>query len=146
MGYSLPAETWHYELLLRKKEEKLVDQCYLESGFIDCIVPRFEVHKGVDDIRLVWDASQNGVNKTLWAPSFWMPMFRIIQELIIRWLPCSIEDYLAGRIPETSVESDWRIPHQSDMDAGEMFLNFILHHSERHAFQRDVSKFYITSL
>lgn len=60
-------------------------------------------------------------------------MFRTIQDLIIRWLPCSIKDYFGGRIPETPVESDWRIPHQSDMDVGEMFLNYVLHHSERHA-------------
>jgi hypothetical protein len=56
----------------------------LKSGFIYCLVPRFGVPEGEDDIRWVWDASQNGVNKTLWVPSFWMPIFRIIQELIIR--------------------------------------------------------------
>jgi hypothetical protein len=51
MGYSLPAETWHYELLLRKKEEKLIDWRYLKSGFIYCLVPRFGVPEGEDDIR-----------------------------------------------------------------------------------------------
>jgi hypothetical protein len=45
-----------------------------------------------------------------------------------------IEDYFVGRIAETPVESDWRVPHQADMDVREMFLNYMLHHSERHAF------------
>jgi hypothetical protein len=134
MGYSLPADTWHYELLLRKKEEKLIQRRYLEDGYVDCIVPRFGVPKGEDDIRLVWDASRNGVNETLWAPSFWMPTFRTLQDLIIKWLPCSVSDYFEGKIPDHPRESDWRIPHQADMDVGEMFLNYTLHYSERHAF------------
>jgi hypothetical protein len=37
MGYSLPADTWHYELLLRKKEEKLLHRRYLEDGYADCM-------------------------------------------------------------------------------------------------------------
>ena len=50
MGKSLPAPSWHYELLLRKKEEKLIHRRYLEFGFVDCVVPRFGVPKGEDDI------------------------------------------------------------------------------------------------
>ncbi len=38
MGYRLPAETWHYELLLEKKEEKLLERRYFEDGFADCVV------------------------------------------------------------------------------------------------------------
>lgn len=110
------APTQHYEVLLRKKEEKLLYRRYLEVGFVDCIVPRFGVPKGDDDIRLVWDASRNGINKTLWAPSFWMPTFRTLQDHIIKWLPCSVADYMAGKIPSCPSKSDWRIPHQSDMD------------------------------
>lgn len=134
MGHSLPAPTEHYELLLRKKEEKLLHRRYLELGFVDCVVPRFGVPKGDDDIRLVWDASRNGINETLWAPSFWMPTFRTLQDHIIKWLPCSVSDYMAGNIPTSPSEADWRIPHQSDMDVGEMFLNYNLHYSERHMF------------
>ena len=133
-GKSLPAPSQHYEILLRKKEEKLLHRRYLEPGFVDCIVPRFGVPKGEDDIRLVWDASRNGINETLYAPSFWMPTFRTLQDMIIKWIPCSISDYLAGRVPTSPSPDDWRIPHQSDMDVGEMFLNYTLHYSERHTF------------
>ena len=133
-GRSLPAPSEHYELLLRKKEQKLVHRRYLELGFVDCIVPRFGVPKGEDDIRLVWDASRNGINGTLYAPSFWMPTFRTLQELVIKWLPCSVVDYRNGNIPQDPTPEDWRIPHQSDMDVGEMFLNYPLHYSERHMF------------
>ena len=133
-GQNLPAPSEHYEVLLRKKEEKLLYRRYLEPGFVDCIVPRFGVPKGEDDIRLVWDASRNGVNETLWAPSFIMPTFRTLQDQIIKWLPCSVTDYLNGNLPSNPTSSDWRIPHQADMDVGEMFLNYKLHHSERHTF------------
>ena len=134
MGRSLPAPSHHYELLLRKKEEKLLYRRYLELGYVDCIVPRFGVPKGEDDIRLVWDATRNGVNDTLYAPSFWMPTFRTLQDFVIKWLPCSIVDYLDNNIPSSPSQGDWRIPHQSDMDVGEMFLNYNLHYSERHMF------------
>eukprot|EP00956_Cyclotella_meneghiniana_P033673 scaffold98222_cov35-Cyclotella_meneghiniana.AAC.2 len=134
MGRNLPAPSPHYETLLRKKEGKLVHRRYLEFGFVDSIVPRFGVPKGDDDIRLVWDATRCGANETLWAPSFWMPVFRTIQDLIIKRLPCSVTDYFLGNIPVSPSNSDWRIPHQSDMDVGEMFLNYLLHHSERHFF------------
>eukprot|EP00956_Cyclotella_meneghiniana_P028739 scaffold67774_cov23-Cyclotella_meneghiniana.AAC.2 len=63
-----------------------------------------------------------------------MPVFRTIQDLIIKRLPCSVSDYFLGKIPESQSASDWRIPHQSDMDVGEMFLNYQLHHSKRHFF------------
>jgi hypothetical protein len=63
-----------------------------------------------------------------------MPTFQTLQDLIIKWLPCSVSDYFADNIPQSPVESDWRIPHQSDMDVGEMFLNYMMHYSERHTF------------
>jgi hypothetical protein len=55
-------------------------------------------------------------------------------DLIIKWLPCSVSDYFAGNIPDLPKESDWRIPEQSDMDVGEMFLNYMMHFTERHSF------------
>lgn len=134
MGRNLPAPSPHYETLLRKKEGKLVHRRYLEFGFADSIVPRFGVPKDEDDIRLVWDATRCGANETLWAPSFWMPVFRTISDLIIKRLPCSVSDYFLGNIPSTPAPTDWRVPHQSDMDVGEMFLNYLLHYSERHFF------------
>lgn len=133
-GINLPAPSWHYELLLRKKEEKLVHRQYLEFGFADCYVPRFGVLKSEDDIRLVWDATRNGVNETHWAPLFWMPTFRTLMDLIIKWLPCSVLNYILGNIPADPTPEDWRVPHQSDMDVGEMFLNYLMHYSERHMF------------
>ena len=134
MRRNTPAPSWEYELLLRAKENKLVARRYLECGYISCIVPRFGVSKGEFDIRLVWDAKRNGYNLTLWCPSFWLPTFATLSNLIIKWIPCSLQDYLNGDIPDTPSESDWRRCHQADMDVGEMFLNFMLHHSERHSF------------
>ena len=134
MGKSYPTDTWEHELSIRDKEAKLVHRRYVELGFVDCMTPRFGVPKSDSDVRLVWDATRNGVNATLWAPSFWMPTFLTLQDLIIKRLPCSIRDYFAGNVPVAPGPSDWRRPHQSDMDVGEMFLNYMMHWSDRHMF------------
>ena len=127
-------DTWDHEVQLREKETKLVLRRYVELGFVDCITPRFGVPKTLTDIRLVWDATRNGVNESLWAPSFWMPMFRTLGDLIIKRLPCCIRDYFNGDIPSTPTAHNWRRCFQSDMDIGEMFLNYLMHWSERHMF------------
>jgi hypothetical protein len=63
-----------------------------------------------------------------------MPTFRTLLDLVIKWLPCCVRDYILGNIPPDPKPEDWRIPHQSDMDVGEMFLNYLMHYSERHMF------------
>ena len=134
MGRNPPAETWEYELKLREKEDKLVHRRYVEVGFVDCFVSRFGVAKGPLDIRLVWDAKRNGYNLTLWAPSFWLPTFKTLTDFIIKWLPCTLVDYIEGKVPTDPTPSDWQRCYQSDMDVGEMYLNYMLHFSERHSF------------
>lgn len=59
--------------------------------------------KGDDGIRIVWDSSGNGVNETLWAPSFGIPG--------IKSLVCYI---IAGT-------------HMGDFDIGECWHNFMVH-------------------
>ena len=134
MGRNTPAETWDYELKLREKEYKLKFRQYMEIRFIDCLVSRFGVPKGDFDIRLVWDAKKNGYNLTLWAPSFWFPTFATLTDLIVKWLPCTLVDYRNGKTPVTTESEKWQRCHQSDMDIGEMYLNFMLHYSECHSF------------
>jgi hypothetical protein len=54
------------------------------------------------DVQIVYDASQSGLNKCLWAPLFYLP---------------SVEAHI-----RTTVDSSW----MGDLDLGEMFLNFLL--------------------
>jgi len=62
----------------------------------------FPVEKGDDDIRVVYDGTKSGLNGALWAPTFGLPTVETL-------LSC--------------VEaSTW----MSDMDVGDMFLNFQL--------------------
>ena len=60
----------------------------------------FAVPKGDNDIRMVYNGTSCGLNKSLWAPNFWLPT----SESALRLLTT---DSYCG-----------------DMDLGEMFLNF----------------------
>lgn len=136
-GRNFPAPTRDAEEKLRSKEIKLWFRRYLLRGFITMIVCRFAVKKTLWDIRAVWDSKRNGHNQTLWAPRFRMPTFRNLTNLVIKWLPCSLQDYLEGNIPSQEPRDAMprmRKMFQGDMDIGEMFLNFMMHYRERHAF------------
>jgi hypothetical protein len=63
----------------------------------------FEVEKGDDDIRLVYDGSVIGLNLSIWVPRFFLP---------------TIQTHLRAVDKNT---------YMADVDIGEMFLNFILH-------------------
>ena len=134
MGRNIPADTWDYKLKLREKEDKLRHRRYLEKGFIDCLVPWFGVPKGTIDIHLVWDAMRNGYNTTLWTPSFWFPTLATLTNLVCKWLPGTVMEYLTRTCTENPDKADWQRCYQLDMDVGEMYLNYMLHFSERHLF------------
>ena len=80
---------------------------YLEKGIIVAFMFFFDVPKGVDDIRMVYDGTGSGLNDMLWAPWFILP---------------TVESLLRALVPGT---------YTSDNDVGEMFLNFILHEDIR---------------
>ena len=62
----------------------------------------FAVPKGADDIRIVYDATACGLNNALWSPNFFLP---------------TIDSVLRG-----ANKDSWF----SDIDLGEMFLNYFL--------------------
>jgi hypothetical protein len=51
---------------LRSKE--YIAQCHVES-----LTRFFAVPKGVSGIRMVYDATQSGLNEALWSPNFQLP-------------------------------------------------------------------------
>ena len=87
---------------VEEKIDKVRSKDYIGPGWIVSITHFFDVPKGEDDIRIVYDLTRSGLNGVLWVPSFWMPSISHV-------LDCAT--------------------HQSwfcDVDVGEMFLNFPL--------------------
>ena len=76
-------------------------------------------------------------------PTFWFPTFRYLCDNIIKWLPCPLRQYIDGPVPPITNETEWIRSGGEDMDQGEMYLNYVLHLSDRHAFgikmQRELS-------
>ena len=87
---------------ITEKIHKVRLRGYIAAGLVLSLTSFFHVPKGEDDIRLVYDLTACGLNDALWAPSFWMPT-------IMNVLDCATSDAWFG-----------------DVDAGEMFLNYIL--------------------
>jgi hypothetical protein len=75
---------------------------YISQGHIASLTNSFSVPKGVDDIRMVYDATKSLLNAVLWAPNFPLP---------------TIDTVL-----NNATMSTWF----GDLDLGEMFLNYFL--------------------
>jgi len=93
--------------LLKGKVNKVIARGYVEKGFVKSLINYFSVPKGLDDIRVVYDGTKSGLTDSTWSPNFFMP---------------SISSLLLYSSPST-----W----YSDMDLGEMFLNFFMHEKLR---------------
>lgn len=91
----------------KEKLEKLLRRRYIVPGYCRLTVPRFPVPKGQDDIRVVWDLAKNGVNETMYTPSFFL---------------ASMSTYIR-RIDVGT--------YGGDFDIGEQFHNYMLHPSEQ---------------
>ena len=88
---------------MAKKLLKVQDRKYVKPGYVSSLTGYFCVPKGLDDIRMVYDATKCGLNDSVWAPNFCLP---------------TIDSSL--RAVEIST---WC----GDIDLGEMFLNYMLH-------------------
>ena len=90
---------------LKLVQEKLKDvraKGYISKGEVISVTSLFDVPKGNDDIRLVYDATKSGLNEACWAPWFALQ---------------TCESHLRSVDPGT---------YMGDADLGEMFLNFPL--------------------
>lgn len=94
--------------LIDDKLRKLIRRRYIEpSNDVTVATPVFGVKKP-GDIRAVWSGTENGVNPSIFAPSFFLPSIGT----------------LCRRLHSGC--------YQGDFDIGEMFHNFPLHPTERH--------------
>jgi hypothetical protein len=91
---------------------------YLEPGEVFSLTSFFAVPKGVNDIRMVYDGTKSGLNENIWVPRFPLP---------------TVNTHLRAVDSNT-----W----MSDMDIGEMFLNFILHESMQALCGVDLTQFF----
>ncbi len=134
-----PSPSREAELATRIKIFKLRYQWFLERGHVTLVVPRFATVKLVVDgvvkeIRVVWDCTANGHNNTLWAPGFMLPSFQEAADLVVKWLPISVGEYLSRGSPVieyTQSEQTFTKTWLGDIDVGAMFHNFQAHLSDR---------------
>ena len=140
MTLNAPAPSREAEIESRKKVFRLCYRGYIErDSTVKLVCGRFAVVKltvddVVADIRVVWNAKSNGHNATLWAPGFYLPEFLDVENLVVKWLPMTLGDYLEmgspsqdySHDPKSFIKSD-----QGDIDVGEHFHNFRTHIDER---------------
>jgi hypothetical protein len=106
---------------IRKVVDKLMsarERGYISMGEVKSLIFFFDVPKGLDDIRMVYDGTKSGLNAALWAPWFPLP---------------TVDSMLRSVVPGT---------YMSDNDVGEMFLNFVLHSSIQERCGVDLTKFF----
>jgi hypothetical protein len=63
----------------------------------------FAVPKGGDDVQMVYDATANKLNESMWVPTFWLPTINSLVWVVDR--------------------GSW----MTDRDVGNMFLNYQVH-------------------
>jgi len=102
---------------LENKIHKVIERRYLNDGYVKSLINYFAVPKGLSDIRVIYDGTKSGLTDAVWAPNFFMPS---IDSLL---LYCS--------------SNTW----YSDLDLGEMFLNYFMDPLLRPFCGVDVSKF-----
>ena len=96
-----PSDTVH-RMKMETKIGKVRERGYIQPGEVNSLTGFFAVPKGDEDIRIVYDATACGLNDALWAPNFALP---------------TIDSVLRNASQES-----WF----SDIDLGEMFLNYFL--------------------
>ena len=104
--------------LIREKLTNIRTKGYVESGNIFSLMSYFNVPKGKDDIRMVYDGTKSGLNDSLWAPWFPLP---------------TVEGLIRSLEPGFSM---------ADNDVGEMFHNFVLHKDLRTCCGLDVTPYF----
>jgi hypothetical protein len=116
-----PQEAPKDPAILRLVVDKLMiarEKGYISMGDVKLLIFYFDVPKGMDDIRMVYDGTKSGLNAALCPP--WSPLRNV--ELLLRSV-----------VPGTFM---------SNNDVGEMFLNFVLHSLIQERCGVDLTKFF----
>ena len=116
-----PIKDERQRTLVRKKIKKVMERGYLvptRRDKVRSLMFVFDVPKGENDIRMVYDGSKSGLNDALWAPWFPLPTAESFFDVLMPgyWL--------------------------SDNDMGDFFLNFPMHQSLQSYCGVDVSELF----
>lgn len=87
---------------LKAKLLTVIRKGYITPGPVKSLTGFFAVPKGVDDIRIVYDATKSGLNKAVWSPNFFLPTMTSVLN--------------------HADDQTW----YGDIDIGEMFLNYFM--------------------
>lgn len=107
--YFVPQPKYDSEAIrmkVKNKVAKVIDRGYIQlcpQDKLASLMFMFDVPKGDDDIRMVYDASKSGLNDALWAPWFSLPTIDSMCRSLEPGCFCTDNDY------------------------GEFFLNFPMH-------------------
>jgi hypothetical protein len=115
------AQEIEFNTTARKVVDKLLnarEKGYISMGVVKSLIFFFDVPKGLDDIRMIYDGTKSGLNAGLWAPWFPLP---------------TVDSLLRSVEPGT---------YMSDNDVGGMFLNCILHSLVQERCGVDLTKFF----
>jgi len=107
---------------IKKKLQKAQRLGYLAQGPVKSLTSFFSVHKGTEDICMVYDGTRSGLNEAMWAPWFSLPTI----EAHLRFV--DVNTFLG------------------DINIGDMFLNFILHEDVRVVAGIDLTPFFPAEL
>jgi len=115
-------EDWIQEKDIEKLSKLLRRRYITACGPVLVTIPRFPVMKGSNDIRVVWDLKKNGVNETVYTPSFQLATQASYHRTI-----------------EAGASA-------GDFDIGEQFPNYTLHPKERPYFGVEIPQELIDQL
>jgi hypothetical protein len=72
----LPRDARNLEKVMEKLKA-VRDRGYIGPGEVESLTSFFDVKKGEDDIRMVYDGTKSGLNEALWAPWFPLPTVKM---------------------------------------------------------------------
>jgi len=124
LQYKVPQRSEPNAHLCSQMREKLgapIFKAYIAKGKVLSLTSFFSVPKGEDDVCIIYDASNSGLNAVLWAPSFQLPISETLTALLNT--------------------SSWI----SDLNLGEHFHNFPLHKELQLYCGIDIRSFYGTT-
>lgn len=103
---------------IQEKLQTVRSKGYVSPGKVLSLMSFFEVPKGDDDVRMVYDGTASGLNNSIWAP----------------WFPLPTVDCLIR-----AVEPGYCM---ADNDVAEMFHNYMLHESMQNYCGLDLSLYF----
>ena len=112
-----PRVSPEHQVLISKKLSDVRYKNYIGPGKVKSMMSYFNVPKGDSDIRMVYDGTKSGLNSVMWAPWFPLPTASTLLRMV--------------------ESGTW----MADNDAGECFINWLLHKDVQELCGVDITQF-----